>query len=707
MKNSLPIVTWNRDDAIAIGVLFAFTLTLYRATVCPVLYAGDSGELITAAATLGVPHPPGYPVYTYLGYLWLKVMPFENVAFSMNMLSAACGATSVVLIYSLLRRLPVERLIAFGVSLIFGLGLSFWDQATVARVYTLSLLTTIGLLILTIDWIREGRSITLDRFAWLAGFSIATHYYAVIPLTLFLVVALIYRRAESFKPQRIAHSLIRILPGLATFLTIPLRSFTDPPIDWGNVETPAAFWDFISRKIYRERVWVQNPYDVMAVWSHQLRQLPTEFGWIAALLIGAGLWLAIKRHRPLALMGGGLWVINLLFLTFQGAYHDLFSWHRNMLVGSVGLMMSLALALQAIHARLIPLTRDWPTLSQQAIGISIVLILPMRNLFVNYSKSDKSQNYLAYDFNRSLLQSLPSNAVLIGRSDNVLFGLVYLQKIEGLRPDVMLVQEGIYPLAQLVVDTKKRSLFVSHYNEMKNNSVSYQPYGLAAKIVAADSPRQPETSDWSLIERSIRNLHDRHLPDDYDSRELLIHYHFMNAMGHLDTDPAHAYQALLTSNRIGHDNEVYLYNSSYLYQHLGLLHRARQVLMASLDLNWHYDSAVQELAKLRFKAQLTAAQLSPEARRDFEQQVSLAKKALARAKPAAAIRSLRNAGRLAPGEAMIYNNLGVAFIQEKQFDFAKEALLSALLVDPHYTVASENLQRLETFTSTPSIVSRR
>ena len=46
-----------------VGLIVFF---LYLATACPTVYFGDSGELIAAADSLGVAHPPGYPIYTLL-----------------------------------------------------------------------------------------------------------------------------------------------------------------------------------------------------------------------------------------------------------------------------------------------------------------------------------------------------------------------------------------------------------------------------------------------------------------------------------------------------------------------------------------------------------------------------------------------------------------------------------------------------------------
>ncbi len=47
--------------------IFAATMTVYLSTIAPTLSFFDSGEMIAGAYTLGVSHPPGYPVYVTLG----------------------------------------------------------------------------------------------------------------------------------------------------------------------------------------------------------------------------------------------------------------------------------------------------------------------------------------------------------------------------------------------------------------------------------------------------------------------------------------------------------------------------------------------------------------------------------------------------------------------------------------------------------------
>src|SRR3989337_1123896 len=82
-------------EAAAIGLL---AFVVYAAGACPTIYVGDSGELVAAVHTLGIPHPSGYPLYVLLGKLWTLVVPAGSIAFRMSLFSAACaGATTGVL----------------------------------------------------------------------------------------------------------------------------------------------------------------------------------------------------------------------------------------------------------------------------------------------------------------------------------------------------------------------------------------------------------------------------------------------------------------------------------------------------------------------------------------------------------------------------------------------------------------------------------
>ncbi|MCX7010776.1 MAG: DUF2723 domain-containing protein [Kiritimatiellaeota bacterium] len=64
---------FRRTDWAAFGTTFAVTLAAYVATLAPTVTLEDCGELTTAAAYLGVPHPPGYPSWTVITWLFVKL----------------------------------------------------------------------------------------------------------------------------------------------------------------------------------------------------------------------------------------------------------------------------------------------------------------------------------------------------------------------------------------------------------------------------------------------------------------------------------------------------------------------------------------------------------------------------------------------------------------------------------------------------------
>ena len=74
------------------------TFAVYFFTLGPSVGLEDSGELATAGAHLGVPHPPGYPFWTFCSWLfckafsWVKYMGHPTPAWCISLFSATAGA---------------------------------------------------------------------------------------------------------------------------------------------------------------------------------------------------------------------------------------------------------------------------------------------------------------------------------------------------------------------------------------------------------------------------------------------------------------------------------------------------------------------------------------------------------------------------------------------------------------------------------------
>src|SRR4051812_33381784 len=89
------------------SVVLVLAFAVLVAAVAPGLYLGDSGELTTAAFTLGVAHETGFSLFCLLGKA-ATLLPFGEVAFRVNLLSALAGALAAMLACRVVRSAAPE-----------------------------------------------------------------------------------------------------------------------------------------------------------------------------------------------------------------------------------------------------------------------------------------------------------------------------------------------------------------------------------------------------------------------------------------------------------------------------------------------------------------------------------------------------------------------------------------------------------------------
>src|SRR5438445_10972628 len=91
-------------DWLSFGITTLFTFIGYYLTLAPQVTLEDSGELATASMYAGVPHPPGYPVWTIYTWLFTVLFPVSNIAYRVGMSSAVAGAFGCGIVSMLVSR---------------------------------------------------------------------------------------------------------------------------------------------------------------------------------------------------------------------------------------------------------------------------------------------------------------------------------------------------------------------------------------------------------------------------------------------------------------------------------------------------------------------------------------------------------------------------------------------------------------------------
>ncbi|HET7296112.1 MAG TPA: DUF2723 domain-containing protein [Gemmatimonadales bacterium] len=136
-------------------------LLLYVATLAPTTQFWDTSEYIAAAYVLGIPHPPGNPLFTLLAHTWGLLPLAAGYAMRINLLAAMTSAIAAGCWFLVGERwmrgwvparLP-RRLAAVAGALVSATAFTVWNQSVVnEKVYTLSLLSIALVLWLIVRW---------------------------------------------------------------------------------------------------------------------------------------------------------------------------------------------------------------------------------------------------------------------------------------------------------------------------------------------------------------------------------------------------------------------------------------------------------------------------------------------------------------------------------------------------------------------------
>lgn len=561
-------------DRLLACVFAVITLAVYTAGASPTIYVGDSGELVAAVETLGIPHPSGYPLYVLLGKLWTLSLPVGTIAYRMSVFSAVAAGLAVGLLYDLLRSLGLSRISAATAALTLAFSTSFWSQANIQRVYALNAFFVIAMLRAAAAWLATGQSRALYAAFFLCGLGATNHtFMALAALALAALVGT--SRPARLGPVRPTTSdwmraTACFVIGLTPYLYLPLRSRIDPALDWGNPETLSAFWRVVTRHEFWARAWLESPADLLPILSDWLGSIPAEITWAGTGLAALGLF---NRNLSGAMRAGlvSLATLNVTAMALHGSRSDLFIWHRYYIPTYIAGAVLLASGLEAAVRR----AGRW--IPAVALGLPVFLALSQ------HAEFDRSRYRVADDFARRLLASLPPGAHLAAADDNVLFALIYLHQVEGLRPDVHLVLQGVGKahLPPLTFDPTNDPLFFTHHPNWNVAGLDIVPQGLVFRVVRTGTLPPPLETDT----RPLAGEDDPRVPKDYLTRNLIGHFHYMLGLSAMATDWPTAEAELERAADIAADNDVLFYNLGLIYRRSGLFAEAERAFARSHEIN--------------------------------------------------------------------------------------------------------------------------
>ncbi|MEW6606759.1 MAG: DUF2723 domain-containing protein [bacterium] len=473
-------------------VVFFICWAVYLHTLTPTIGFHDSGDMITAAYVLGIPHPTGYPLYCLLSKLWMTILPIGNIAYRMNLASALCASLACMMVYFIILKLTVDSfqftvkkdfsvspILHFFVSiskiipaivgaLMLAFATTFWEQAVIAEKYILNGLFTTLIIFILIKWqemmnleqrarcteLNAQRSTLnaqrlLSLFAFTLGLSFTHHMQTIylVPASLFFIVAVWWKKLSQEKQP--IHSLLTIsyllllkmlclfiLP-LFLYLYLPIRVNVNPPYCYGDPETLERCIAHITGGEYKDRyISTVSGHDFLKRMQEHIDFFPYQFTpylvWIGII----GIFTFFKRK--LFLVFFCVIVITNIFFAIQYNIPNIKDYY---IISYLIFSILIGLGAREVVVRgVYPIYRNKIKLHIHILYI-FILFLPILSFSIHYQSNNYNNYYLAYDYNRNILKPLKEKSLVILTLgyDEVVFPSAYIQWVENYRSDVAIV----------------------------------------------------------------------------------------------------------------------------------------------------------------------------------------------------------------------------------------------------------------------------
>jgi hypothetical protein len=452
----------------------ALPLSLYVLTASPGAYWLDSGELVASSWVLGVPHPPGHPLYTALS-AGAGLLPVGSIALRYNLASGLFGALSCGLLAWVARRRLLEAGAGASVAawaglvgaLLAGTSYAVWFQSVRAEVYTLHLLTASAVVALGLELEGQAaRGAAVDArllygLALLVGLGLGNHHYLMVfaaaPVCVLLLARGAWRRRLwSWAGARAAGFG---LLGLSSYALLPLRALRDPALNWGDPRTPERLWWVVTARDFQKALGRAQEVDLgqlAADLALVVGQQVTPLGLLLAL-VGLGWWLWSPGRRGQGLLVAGWVLCNLVtqslfnFDPYNPDVHGYFG----LTAWSLGLLAALSLGALWEGARRLSDVGERGRGAVMAAGVGALAALAALNLWLTLPGARLDGFRDVALTNEALLAGLPEGALVLSSNYKTLFNLWYAQVVELRRPDVTVLHRNFFANAPYVAQVER------------------------------------------------------------------------------------------------------------------------------------------------------------------------------------------------------------------------------------------------------------
>src|SRR3989344_1067314 len=688
---------------------FILPLALYVKTLAPTYIPIDSAEFVLCMRFWGICHPPGFPLYVFLGKIFVDFWPFGTLIYKANLVSAIFGALTSVFVYLVLRDLKVSAFLAFALSIFLAISQTFWEFSTAADVFTFSTFLLILMLFFT-----------FKRWRYLAFFTLglsASHFYisAVLwPLLLWFFAT--NATNGSYWSNTSNMQRLKLLFFSAGFFALGFfpqvimyfRMQTDPEVNWGHALGISGFLDFVRRREFGSIFLIANPvltFSLFKVFKHfwvYFQNLFVQFGIILPIIGVLGLFfnglVGDRKMRFLIFSYIALVFVQLVLLSTIDPLDKNSPFQINKFY-----LSSFIFAILIFGAGVEVLTKRIFENGLQAAALVFVLVAIY--FFANFRVNDYSNNYFSQNLVLDALSQLPDDSIAITVGHVFYFGGLYEQKINGKFKGVSLLyfpneknrdsekyqprlfeKQADVDFVSKVSKDKKLGRAESYILEVISRNLDKPIFILQGtfeeKFFTYLKPHLSPYGLWWKVERDSLNR-------QVDARANI------NLLVNLKNEDVVTDDLYLRQQKDDLLTYAVSYNSAGVYMASGgLYNEALAMFRKSLEVNGDAKNVGDEIDLVGRTKQLEGSRNSLILEREKEKLFELGNNLFTLGNYPRCAQVFEEMGEIWAGDAQIFNNAGSCFANYGEVDLARTSYQKALEVDPNLEKARIGLEEI-------------
>jgi hypothetical protein len=419
---------------------------VYFYTLAPGLtwshWGADGGDFLSATAQGQVPHPPGFPLYMVLARL-LSLIPYKNLAYRLNFLSASMAVGTLFLTALTLRKYHISLWSRLTATLMLGLAPLFWSQALITEVYTTSAFFISLAAYLHCNSSSGDISLAASGAVW--GLAVAVH-----PTALFAAAA--YWMADKNNWQRVFPVFLTVLLFYGSQVVMHQK-----PQRWADFNSLKGWVEYVSGQLYWDYAFAVDFSHIVRRSITWLTLFSQQFTPIGGALMIIGVYDSLHRTSKRT-------VAFILAIILLAGYAIIY----NSIDSFIYLVPFMPLCIPYLGVGM-----DW--LIKKGIPGSLLLLLPVVLLVSHWRSLSLHHDYTAETWLMNTLHQIPAGSTLLTDQDAYTFALWYGQDVKALRQDVLVIDQRLldfppykhYILAEIDDD----ELVLSRLSEIRNMCV--------------------------------------------------------------------------------------------------------------------------------------------------------------------------------------------------------------------------------------------